>query len=82
MVIKKTSLSLNELNNRYLSIDEDVFKKIMVRYLALEQFNLTNNDIFEMVSSSLGESRKKLQEILIIDHMKQILQKLKLYFQN
>ncbi len=58
---KRPLLSLNELNNRYLSIDEDVFKKNNgeIFNIGNNSLNLTINDIFEMVSSSLGGKFEK-----------------------
>ena len=58
---KRPLLSLNELNNRYLSIDEKVFKKNNgeIFNIGNNSLNLTINDIFEIVSSSLGGGFEK-----------------------
>ncbi len=58
---KRPLLSLSELSRRYLSIDEDIFKKNngQIFNIGNDKLNLSINDIFDVVSKSLGGGFKK-----------------------
>ena len=58
---KRPLLSLNELNSRYLTTNEVVFKKNNgeIFNIGNNSLNLTINNIFEMVSNSLGGGFEK-----------------------
>ena len=58
---KRPILSLNELNNRFLSIDEKVFKKNSSEIFNIgnDDLNLSIDSIYEKINSALGGSFEK-----------------------